>query len=112
MPKGNPRQGHVAIAAPDGRRTTPNHSRRARMLRTKQANSLNFSTVPSTSPTPASVMMPRGRFFMQFRGPKAHSNRLRNLGTPVRRVAYMRPLQPAAGRRSLSPELIQALVEA
>jgi hypothetical protein len=78
MPKGNPRQGHVAIAAPDSRPTTPNYSRRARMLRIKQANSLNFSTVPSTSPTPASVMMPLCRFFMKFRGPKAHSNRLRN----------------------------------
>ena len=78
MPEGNPRQGHVAIAAPDGRPTTPNYSRRARMLRIKQANSLNFSTVPSTSPTPASVMMPLCRFFMKFRGPKAHTNRLRN----------------------------------
>jgi hypothetical protein len=61
----------------------PNYSRRARMLRIKQANSLNFSTVPSTSPTLAFIMMPPCRFFMKFRGPKAHANRLRNLETQI-----------------------------
>jgi hypothetical protein len=73
--KGIPRQGHVAIAAPDGRRTTPNYSRRARVLRIKQTNGLNISTVNSTSPAHAFVMMPLGQFFMEFRGPKAHPNR-------------------------------------
>jgi hypothetical protein len=73
--KGHPRQGHVAIAAPDGRRTTPNYSRRARMLRIKQTNGLNISTANTTSPAHAFVMMPLCEFFMKFRGPKAHSNR-------------------------------------
>src|SRR5664280_3492495 len=73
--KSSPRQGHVAIAAPDGRRTTPNYSRRARVLRIKQANGLNISTAKTTSPAHAFVMMPLCEFFMKFRGPQAHPNR-------------------------------------
>jgi hypothetical protein len=74
MPKGNPRQGHVAIAAPDRRPTTPNYSRRARMLRIKQANDLNFFTATPTLPL---LPLPGCQFFMNFRGPKAHHNRPR-----------------------------------
>ena len=53
----------------------PNYSRRARVLRIKQTNGLNISTVNSTSPAHAFVMMPLWQFFMKFRGPKAHPNR-------------------------------------
>ena len=59
-----------------GRQTTPNYSLKARMLRIKQTNGLDFSTVKPTSPRRLSILS-RGRFFMKFRGPKALSNRRR-----------------------------------
>jgi hypothetical protein len=70
--KGNPRQGHVAIAAPPRGPTMPNYSRRARMLRIKHTYDLNFFTVQPTSPL---LPLPWCQFFMGFRGPKAHPNR-------------------------------------
>ena len=57
---------------PRGRPTTPNYSRRARMLLIKQINDLDFFTVRPTLPLPP---LPRCQFFMSFRGPKAHPNR-------------------------------------
>src|ERR1039458_2977675 len=67
-------QGHVAIAAPEGRRATPNYSLKARVLRIKQTNGLNFSTALPTSPRRLPIL-PLGLFFMKFRGPQALSNR-------------------------------------
>jgi hypothetical protein len=69
-------QGHVAIAAPEGRRATPNYSLKARVLRIKQTNGLNFSTALPTSPRRLPIL-PLGLFFMKFRGPQALSNRRR-----------------------------------
>jgi hypothetical protein len=65
----------VAIAAPGGRRTTPNYSRRASVLRIKQTNSHNISPAKTTSRAHAFVMMPLCEFFTNFRGPQAHPNR-------------------------------------
>jgi hypothetical protein len=42
------------------------------MLRVKQADDFGFFTVVTTSPLPIYY---DARFFMGFRGPKAHSNR-------------------------------------
>ena len=72
MPKVIPGRVTWLSPLPSGRRTTPNYSRRARMLRIKQANDLNFFTVKPTSPL---LPLPGCQFFMGFRGPKAHPNR-------------------------------------
>ena len=50
MPKVIPGRGTWLSPLPRGRRTTPNYSRRARMLRIKQSRGLDFSTVPPTLP--------------------------------------------------------------
>jgi hypothetical protein len=50
MPKGIPRQGHVAIAAPEGDERRPIIRAEAHMLRIKQSRGLDFSTVPTTLP--------------------------------------------------------------
>ena len=72
MPKVIPGRVTWLSPLPRGRRTTPNYSRRARMLLIKQINDLDFFTVRPTLPLPPS---PGCQFFMAFRGPKAHPNR-------------------------------------
>jgi hypothetical protein len=52
----------------------PNYSLKARVLRIKQTNGLDFSTALPTSPSPLPILPPRP-FFMKFRGPQALSNR-------------------------------------
>ena len=53
MQKGNPRQGHVAVAIPGKQeRRRPIVRAGARMLQVKQANDLCFFTVQSTSSPP------------------------------------------------------------
>src|ERR1039457_1617230 len=57
-PKGIPRQGHVAIERPRGRRNDAQlFAQKRSMLQVKQANDLNFFTVKPTSP-PATAMIP------------------------------------------------------
>jgi len=72
MPKVIPGRVTWLSPLPRRRRTTPNYSRRARMLLIKQINDLDFFTVRPTLPLPPS---PGCQFFMNFRGPKAHPNR-------------------------------------
>jgi hypothetical protein len=72
MPKVIPGRVTWLSPLPRGRRTTPNYSRRARMLLIKQINDLDFFTVRPTLPLPP---LPGCQFFMSFRGPKAHHNR-------------------------------------
>jgi hypothetical protein len=62
----------------------PNYSLKARVLRIKQTNGLDFSTALPTSPSPLPILPPRP-FFMKFRGPQALSNRPRK--TMVRATA-------------------------
>jgi hypothetical protein len=50
MPKGIPRQGHVAIAAPEGDERRPIIRAEAHMLRIKQVHDLDFFTVQPTLP--------------------------------------------------------------
>ena len=72
------------------------------MLRIKQANDLNFFTVPPTLPLlPFPIM---SKVFMKFRGRNAHHNRLRNaeiskcsLSCPAGGL----PALPRAGREGL-----------
>jgi hypothetical protein len=52
MPKVIPGRVTWLSPLPSGRRTTPNYSRRARMLRIKQTNDLDFFTVKPTLPLP------------------------------------------------------------
>jgi len=59
---------------PRGRRTTPNYSLKARMLRIKQVNGLDFSTAFPTSPRRLPIL-PLSPFFMKFLGPQALPNR-------------------------------------
>jgi hypothetical protein len=80
-------QGHVAIAAPEGRRATPNYSLKARVLRIKQTNGLNFSTALPTSPRRLPIL-PLGLFFMKFRGPQALSNRRRKTIVCATKAGY------------------------
>ena len=52
MPKVIPGRVTWLSPLPRGRRTTPNYSRRARMLQIKQANDLNFFTATPTLSLP------------------------------------------------------------
>ena len=78
MPKVIPGRVTWLSPLPRGRRTTPNYSRRARMLLIKQINDLDFFTVRPTLPLPP---LPGCQFFMSFRGPKAHHNRMAEVGS-------------------------------
>jgi hypothetical protein len=53
----------------------PIYSLKACMLRIKQTNGLDFSTVMPTSPSPPSPFCQPAQFFMKFHGPQALYNR-------------------------------------
>jgi|SRR5580700_1934529 len=56
MPKDIPRQGHVAIVAPEGDERRPIIRAERACSRVKQGHDLNFSTVQTTSPLTLAMM--------------------------------------------------------
>jgi hypothetical protein len=99
MPKGIPRQGHVAIGAPEGDKRRPIIRAERACSRVKQSHDLDFFTAKPTSPLPP---LPGCQFFMKFRGPAAHPNRVENPppNTGNTRSTAPLPTVPTARRRS------------
>ena len=93
MPKGIPRQGHVAIGVPEGDKRRPIIRAERACSRVKQSHDLDFFTAKPTSPLPP---LPGCQFFMKFRGPAAHPNR-------VERAPYVRRRKPLSNVRGSDP---------
>src|ERR1035437_9090209 len=75
MPKGIPRQSHVAIAAPERRRTTPNYSRRARMLQGQTESRSRLLHCPTDLTALALAMMPVFHELSRAEGPSQQSRK-------------------------------------